>query len=77
VCIKFHANLRKSVSETLEFREESNGKVQPKRARQVKSKEFAIKEFALAAQTVNSVYYCDCMKICEDFTLNSDKITGC
>jgi hypothetical protein len=28
----------------------------------------AHKEFTLAGQTVNSVYYCDCIKMCEDFT---------
>jgi hypothetical protein len=40
------------------------------------------KEFFLAVQTVNSVYYCDvllhCVKMCEDFAPNfSYERTGC
>jgi hypothetical protein len=60
--------------------------MRPKKVRQVKSmliiffdiKVIVHKEFALAGQTVISAYYFDCMKMCEDFTLNSgDKRTGC
>jgi hypothetical protein len=68
--------------------------LRPKMARQVKykvesmiiisfdSKGIVHKEFVLAGKTVNSAYYCDdysnCVKICEDFTLNfGNKRTGC
>jgi hypothetical protein len=40
------------------------------------------KEFVLVGQTINSTYYCDvlqdCLKMCEDFSLNFGyEITGC
>jgi hypothetical protein len=36
------------------------------------------KEFVLAGQIVTSAYYCDYIKMCEDFTLNSgNKRAGC
>jgi hypothetical protein len=62
----------------------------PKKAKQVKTnvrgmliiffviKGIVLKEFTPAGQRVNSAFYCDCVKMCEDFAPNfGDKRTGC